>query len=350
MLIDQYPADMLRSRKFDWSTVNEYFNKEEVCYASKGRWAFYHIIKSFSLIGSIALPSYLCSSLLLPCKKLGIKTEFYGFDINDLNPSVKSFEELLKHTHVDAVLVPSMYGFAADLKAFELVCKNHSIVMIDDAAQSFGATQGEQNVGTFGDAGFFSFSPGKPIPAHLGAFFWSDKYIDIHRKKRSLVHRLIYLDYWYNRLRNSNKKQIGYFLNIISIALNKIDLSSDRLESWEEGILNEAINNLKLGAYDHRVTFYNIAKNILSNRSDVRVIGNNRGRPAPCKIVLYFSDAYQAASVKQLFNNSRIYTANGYKLIDKSTLLTDPSSQILELPIVSDRNKMDIIFEQLNSL
>ena len=131
---------------------------------------------------------------------------------------------------------------------------------------------------------------------------------------------------------------------------NKIDLSSDRLESWEEGILNEAINNLKLGAYDHRVTFYNIAKNILSNRSDVRVIGNNRGRPAPCKIVLYFSDAYQAASVKQLFNNSRIYTANGYKLIDKSTLLTDPSSQILELPIVSDRNKMDIIFEQLNSL
>ena len=131
MLIDRFPADILRSRKFDFNVINNYFNKE-IHYASKGRWALYHILKSYSKIESIALPSYLCSSLLLPCKKLGLKTEFYGFDIKDLNPSLVSFKELLKRTHVDAVLVPSMYGFAADLRAFEVVCKKNSIVMIDD--------------------------------------------------------------------------------------------------------------------------------------------------------------------------------------------------------------------------
>jgi len=65
-----------------------------------------------------------------------------------------------------AILPVHLYGAAADLTAFRDICHRHNLVLIEDAAQAHGAQHAGRTVGSIGDAGCFSFYPGK----NLGAF------------------------------------------------------------------------------------------------------------------------------------------------------------------------------------
>ena len=65
-----------------------------------------------------------------------------------------------------AVLPVHLYGQAADMTTLRRICQQHNVVLIEDAAQAHGAKHGGKAVGSLGDAGCFSFYPGK----NLGAF------------------------------------------------------------------------------------------------------------------------------------------------------------------------------------
>lgn len=65
-----------------------------------------------------------------------------------------------------AVLATNLYGQCSDLPALREVCDVHGIYLIEDCAQSHGASFGGKLGGTVGDISCFSFYPTKP----LGAF------------------------------------------------------------------------------------------------------------------------------------------------------------------------------------
>jgi dTDP-4-amino-4,6-dideoxygalactose transaminase len=65
-----------------------------------------------------------------------------------------------------AVIVVHLYGQMADMDALRSVARRHGIAVIEDAAQAHGATWRGQRAGSTGQAGCFSFYPGK----NLGAF------------------------------------------------------------------------------------------------------------------------------------------------------------------------------------
>ncbi len=65
-----------------------------------------------------------------------------------------------------ALLPVHLFGHVADMSALLRVAEAHHLVVIEDAAQAFGATRDGRAAGTFGTAGCFSFHPSKP----LGAF------------------------------------------------------------------------------------------------------------------------------------------------------------------------------------
>src|SRR6476660_4672255 len=50
-----------------------------------------------------------------------------------------------------------MCGSMADLDALKAICKEHNLVLLEDACQSIGGTYKGQQLGTIGDAGTFSF-------------------------------------------------------------------------------------------------------------------------------------------------------------------------------------------------
>ncbi|MEA3523426.1 MAG: DegT/DnrJ/EryC1/StrS family aminotransferase, partial [Campylobacterota bacterium] len=66
-----------------------------------------------------------------------------------------------------------LYGQCADIEAIALTCKKHDIYLIEDAAESLGATYKEQHSGTFGDFGVYSFNGNKILSTSGGGILAS---------------------------------------------------------------------------------------------------------------------------------------------------------------------------------
>jgi dTDP-4-amino-4,6-dideoxygalactose transaminase len=77
-------------------------------------------------------------------------------------------EEVL-HTHsgtkIKAILPVHLYGQCADWDAFTNLKQHHNLLLIEDAAQAFGATWNGTPAGALGDAAAFSFYPTKNLSA-----------------------------------------------------------------------------------------------------------------------------------------------------------------------------------------
>jgi len=65
-----------------------------------------------------------------------------------------------------AIVPVHLYGQAADMDAIGAIAERHQLVILEDAAQAFGAALSGRKLGSFGAAAAFSFFPSK----NLGAF------------------------------------------------------------------------------------------------------------------------------------------------------------------------------------
>ncbi|HUS01163.1 MAG TPA: DegT/DnrJ/EryC1/StrS family aminotransferase [Chitinophagaceae bacterium] len=66
------------------------------------------------------------------------------------------------------VMPVHMCGSMADIDALKNICKEHGLILLEDACQSIGATYKGKYVGTIGDAGTFSFDFVKTITCGEG--------------------------------------------------------------------------------------------------------------------------------------------------------------------------------------
>jgi dTDP-4-amino-4,6-dideoxygalactose transaminase len=91
-------------------------------------------------------------------------------DIDPLtfNLSAPATEVVLRSsaaTTVKAILPVHLYGQCADWDAFTALQQRHNLLLIEDAAQAFGATWNGTPAGALGDAAAFSFYPTKNLSA-----------------------------------------------------------------------------------------------------------------------------------------------------------------------------------------
>ncbi|WP_207511163.1 DegT/DnrJ/EryC1/StrS family aminotransferase [Longitalea luteola] len=61
-----------------------------------------------------------------------------------------------------------MCGASADMDALQQICKEHNLLLLEDACQSFGATYKGKYLGTIGDAGTYSFDFVKTVTCGEG--------------------------------------------------------------------------------------------------------------------------------------------------------------------------------------
>jgi dTDP-4-amino-4,6-dideoxygalactose transaminase len=104
-------------------------------------------------------------SAILRC---GAQPLLADIDPATFNLSAAATEETIrshKGTKVKAVLPVHLYGQCADWDAFTELKQSRNLLLIEDAAQAFGATWNGTPAGALGDAAAFSFYPTKNLSA-----------------------------------------------------------------------------------------------------------------------------------------------------------------------------------------
>jgi dTDP-4-amino-4,6-dideoxygalactose transaminase len=317
-------------------------------YSSYGRSSIYHILRLLD-INNILVPIYICSTVLEPLKRLNIEPIFYDLDTKDLNPSLDSIKSLVAKYDIKAVLVASMYGNPANLNEIEKFCKKNGIFMIDDAAQSFGAKLDNKSIGCFGDAGFFSFSPGKPTAGHMGSFFWSNHTVDIKRTKHCLVHYIKWLYFYFNRYKiYTSGKLTKFLMMILNLIVSKYaDIYYDDICEFEKSILGGVLNE----DFAFRQRYHNEFAKVFADNEYFRVVQSIRGVPNNHKMVICFKDKELAQEFISFMKQNEIYISNGYEMLSKD-LEELPNAKkidrrVVEMPIEDDDEKMDYLFSKV---
>jgi len=130
------------------------------------------LASTFTFIGSVNAILY-----------QGANPVFIDSDVKSWNLSPKLLEAYLKSCSKKpkALIVTHLYGMSADIEEISRICKAHDIYLIEDAAESLGATFNGKHTGTFGDFGIYSFNGNKILTTSGGGMLvtadktWRDK-------------------------------------------------------------------------------------------------------------------------------------------------------------------------------
>lgn len=109
----------------------------------------------------VLYPEYICTSVPLAIKEAGFSGKAVAVD-DQLNMCPQALKAILEQQPL-AVILPHMYGVAAAVTEIETLCRQHQVLLIDDAAQVAGIEADGRLLGTFGDFGVISFAQAKTI-------------------------------------------------------------------------------------------------------------------------------------------------------------------------------------------
>lgn len=127
---------------------------------------------------------------------LGAKPVFVDIEADTCNINASLIEAKIT-SRTKAIIPVALYGQPADMDEINAIAEKHGLIVIEDAAQSFGATyKGKQscNLSTIGCTSFF---PSKPLGCYGdgGAIFTSDsslaqamREIRVHGQSKRYVH------------------------------------------------------------------------------------------------------------------------------------------------------------------
>jgi UDP-2-acetamido-2-deoxy-ribo-hexuluronate aminotransferase len=127
---------------------------------------------------------------------LGAKPVFVDIDPDTYNIDPKKIEAAIT-PKTKVIVGVSLYGQCFDLEAVSAIAKRHKILLFEDAAQSFGASQNGRKSCSFADISCTSFFPSKPLGCYGdgGALFtnndrWAEamKQIRVHGQDRRYHH------------------------------------------------------------------------------------------------------------------------------------------------------------------
>ena len=133
----------------------------------------YVLASTFTFVGSVNAILY-----------QGAEPIFVDSDASwNLSPSLLKEAIIKAPKKPKALIVTHLYGQMAAIDEIAAICKEHDIFLIEDAAESLGATfQGKQS-GTFGDMGVYSFNGNKILSTSGGGMLVSDNAVWIEQAR-----------------------------------------------------------------------------------------------------------------------------------------------------------------------
>jgi len=141
----------------------------------------------------------------------------------------KAIKELSKKPK--ALILTHLYGQLSKIEEIVAICKENNIYLIEDSAESLGASYKNQQSGTFGDFGVYSFNGNKILTTSGGGMLVSDNEAWIEKAKfLSTQAKEPFLHY--------EHKEYGYnyrMSNVLSaIGVAQMEVLTDRVERKRE--------------------------------------------------------------------------------------------------------------------
>ena len=182
-----------------------------------------------------------CSTLTFsascnPILYLGATPVFIDSDATTWNMCPKAlklaFEEAEKNNQLPkAVVVVNLYGQSADMDPILELCQKYNVPILEDAAESLGATYKGKMSGTIGDIGIYSFNGNKIITTSGGGMMVSNH--EEYPKKAT---------FWATQSREAKRhyehKEIGYnyrMSNVVAgIGRGQLKVLNERIAKKKE--------------------------------------------------------------------------------------------------------------------
>jgi dTDP-4-amino-4,6-dideoxygalactose transaminase len=157
-------------------------------------------------------------------------------DPTTFNLSPASVEELLHSNpakNIRALLPVHLYGQCADWDAFTALKQSHNLLLLEDAAQAFGATWNGVPAGALGDAAAFSFYPTKNLSAmgDAGLVTTTSPAIDDHAR----------ILRGHGMRRRYYHEEIGWNSRLDSIQAAVLEVKLRYLPKWNQQRRNHAL-------------------------------------------------------------------------------------------------------------
>ncbi len=105
------------------------------------------------------------------------------YDTWNMDPGAleKAFEI---YPEVKLLVVAHLYGTPGKIDELRRICDEHGALIVEDAAESLGATYKGKQTGNFGDYSIISFNGNKIITGSAGGMFLTDNLEDAHKVRK----------------------------------------------------------------------------------------------------------------------------------------------------------------------
>ena len=196
---------------------------------------------------------------------LGAKPIFADIEKDTCNINALLIEEKIT-PKTKAIIPVSIFGQPSDMDLINNLAIKHKLVVIEDAAQSFGATYKNKKSCNLSAIGCTSFFPTKPLGCYGdgGAIFTSDKNlaalfseIRVHGQKEKYIH---------------NRIGLGARIDTVQAAILLAKLENFTFELDQRSLLADKYNR----AFKDKVTVINVKESRTSVYAQYTIITNKR--------------------------------------------------------------------------
>lgn len=158
--------------------------------------------------------------------------EFYNIDVQKIEEKITS--------KTKAILVVHLYGQASNMKTIMELARKYDLRVVEDCAQSHGASYDDKMTGTWGDIGCFSFYPSK----NLGAYGDAGAIVTNNEEIAEAVR--VFRNYgsekrYYNRIVGTNSRLDEIQAGLLRVKLTHMDM----ITSERRKIANKYLQEIK---------------------------------------------------------------------------------------------------------
>jgi len=285
------------------------------------------LASTFTFIGSVNAIIY-----------QGANPIFIDCDQESWNLSPILLEEYLKacDKKPKALILTHLYGQCADIEKIAEICKKYEVYLIEDAAESLGATFNGKHTGTFGDFGIYSFNGNKILTTSGGGILVSDnkewiekaKFYSTQAREDEIYYE--HLEYGYNYRMSNVLAAIGVAqMEVIEDRVSKkreiFNWYKEYLGDIEEISFMPELENSRGNRWLTTLTFENSDyKQIINTLNDINIESRPLWKPMHLQPLFKNSKKFVDGTSEKLFKkgiclaSSTIMTKNDVKIITDS--------------------------------